>query len=121
LTLDFEIYRQLLIEAACDFADRSEQQRLWTPQSALSQAQEMSSPVEMAAAFLDDARAEGVLHQHARRLTPSQIETARTLIQALRSIPDDLNDAPPNVVIDSDLWIMIRHHASDFMRAWRHS
>lgn len=121
LTLDFDIYRQLMIEAACDLADRSEQQRLWTPKSDLNQAQEMSSPVEMAAAFLDDARAEDVLDQHARRLAPTQIETAKSLIQALRRVPDDLYDAPPNVVVDSDPWNTVRHYASEFTKAWRHS
>ena len=118
---DFEMYRRLMVEAAFDLADRAEQARLWTSKADPSHAREISSPVEMVAAFLDDARADDVLDRHEKRLTPLQIETARFLIAALERIPDNLYDAPPDTVIDSDEWNAVRHHASEFMKAWRHS
>lgn len=111
--IDAALWRENVIKAVKDIANKKFQQRSWFGKSI-----EMSSPDEVYNTLFDDVLFEDFLQSSDIGLTKSQQKCGLALIDALESYSPNGSRLPsPEVMIDDPKWQVARNAANTFLES----
>jgi hypothetical protein len=113
--MNFEVWKNMIIDSATQISDREYQQRSW-----FGTGTSVSSPDELYNGLFDDSMINEFLETYGHDLTPEQRDAGKDLVRRMNQYaavsPKFLN---PKDVIDDPHWEDIRRSALLFVAAMR--